>query len=114
MLSEKELAFLSYWEANRTQQNNFVSKLLRGLPMAFMFGMPIILFILAVYTWLPVWYTKISDTTSGTFVTIVIAVFIAIIFFSYFRMHFKWEMNEQLYLELKHKQKKYNAANQIK
>lgn len=82
--------------------------------MAFMFGMPIILFILAVYIWLPVWYTKISGTTPGTFVTILIAVFIAIIFFSYFRMHFKWEMNEQLYLELKHKQKKYNAANQIK
>jgi len=28
------------------------------------------------------------------------------LFFSYFRMQYKWEMNEQLYQELKSKQKK--------
>jgi amino acid permease len=110
MLTAKELEFIKYWEAHRTEQNSFVSKLLRGFPMALMFGLPIILFILAVYIWFPAWYTKISDTTSGSFITIVIAVSIAIIFFAYFRMHFKWEMNEQLYMELKHKQKKQDAA----
>lgn len=110
MLTAKELEFIKYWEAHRTSQNSFQSKLLRGFPMALMFGLPIILFILAVYIWFPAWYTKISATTSGSFITIVIAVFIAIIFFSYFRMHFKWEMNEQLYLELKQKQKRQDAA----
>lgn len=110
MLTAKELEFIKYWEAHRTLQNSFQSKLLRGFPMALMFGLPIILFILAVYIWFPAWYTKISATTSGSFITIVIAVFIAIIFFSYFRMHFKWEMNEQLYLELKQKQKRQDAA----
>ena len=110
MLTEKELEFIEYWEAHRTEQNSFVSKLMRGFPMALMFGLPIILFILSVYIWLPAWYTKISATSSGSFITIVIAVFIAIIFFSYFRMHFKWEMNDQLYKELKQKQKKQDAA----
>ena len=110
MLSEKELTFLDYWESNRTALSSFKSKLLKGMPMALLFGLPIILFILMVYIWFPAWYTKISATTSGSFITVIIAVFIAIIFFSYFRMHFKWEMNEQLYQELKHKQKKENAA----
>ena len=112
MLTAREQEFILYWETHRDEQNRFLSKLSRGFPMALMFGLPIILFILAVYIWFPDWYTKISSTTSGSFVTIVIAVFICIVFFSYFRMHFKWEMNEQLYLELKQKQKRNEAANQ--
>jgi uncharacterized BrkB/YihY/UPF0761 family membrane protein len=112
MLSEKERSFIKYWETYRIPHSTFISKLLRGLPMAFMFGLPIILFILSVYIYFPAWYTKISNTSSGTFVTIIIAVLLAIFFFSYFRMHFKWEMNEQLYRELLYKQKKTQAANQ--
>lgn len=106
MLSDKELEFIQYWEANRLPQSTFLSKLSRGLPMAIIFGAPIICSVIAVYFFFPDWYTKISDTTPGTFITAVIAVIIAILFFSYFRMHFKWEMNEQAYLELKYKQKK--------
>ncbi len=71
--------------------------------MAIIFGLPIILSVLVVYLFFPEWYMKISNTTSGTFVVIVVAVILAILFFSFFRMHFKWEMNEQLYLELKHR-----------
>ncbi len=112
MLTAKETEFMLYWEAHREDHSRFVSKLLRGLPMAIMFGLPIILFILSVYLWFPDWYTKISATTSGSFMTIVVAVLICIIFFSYFRMHFKWEMNEQLYLELKQKQRRQQAAKQ--
>ena len=112
MLSEKERSFIKYWETCRIPHSTFMSKLLRGLPMAFMFGLPIILFILSVYIYFPAWYTKISNTSAGTFVTIIIAVVLAIFFFSYFRMHFKWEMNEQLYRELLYKQKKTQAADQ--
>ncbi len=110
MLTEREIAFIEYWKTHREPHNTFGSKLVRGLPMAIMFGLPIILFILAVYIYFPDWYAKLSNTTSGSFVTIVVAVIIAILFFSYFRMHFKWEMNEQLYKELIHKQKKSEAA----
>ncbi|MEO5945160.1 MAG: hypothetical protein ABIP30_09785 [Ferruginibacter sp.] len=106
MLSDKELEFLQYWEQNRIPQSTFSSKLSRGLPMATIFGLPILFSVMVVYFFFPDWYTKISDTSSGTFIMVVIAVMIAILFFSYFRMHFKWEMNEQAYLELKYKQKK--------
>ena len=104
MISEKETGFMRYWERNREIENTFISKLTRGFPMALLFGLPIILTVVVVRLFFPDWYMKISDTTSGTFVVIVVAVAIAVLFFSYFRMHFKWEMNEQLYLELKHMQ----------
>ena len=65
---------------------------------------------MVVYLFFPDWYTKISGTTPWTFIVVLIAVIIAILFFSYFRMHFKWEMNEQAYLELKYKQEHSDAA----
>ncbi len=104
MLSEKQLQFLSYWESARERESQAGRKLTGGLPMAIIFGLPIILLVVVVYLFFPDWYMKISATTSGTFIVIVIAVLIAILFFSYSRMHFKWEMNEQLYRELKSKQ----------
>lgn len=110
MLSEKEHEFLEYWEQNRDAQGEFFSKLLRGLPMAILFGLPILLSVLAVYLFFPEWYTKISKTTAGTFDVVIIAVLIAIFFFSFVRMHFKWEMNEQAYNEIKHKLGSYDAA----
>lgn len=101
MFSEKELEFIKHWEAVREQESHFSSKLLRGLPVATLFGLPIIVSLIAVYFLSPDWYTKISQAASGVLTTLVIAVLITILFFSYFRMHFKWEMNEQLYMELK-------------
>lgn len=104
MLSEKDKQFMQYWEKERLKQSTFLSKILRGLPMAFIFCLPILLFIFSVYLFFPEWYMRISQTSQGTFITVVIAVFICILFFSYFRMHYKWEMNEQLYDELKSKE----------
>ena len=111
MLSAEETAFIKYWEHNREPHSTFTSKLLRGLPMASLFGLPILLSVIVVYLFFPEWYTKISETTPGTFMVVLIAVVIAILFFSYFRMHFKWEMNEQAYRELVYKSGKKDAAN---
>lgn len=77
--------------------------------MAALFSVPILLFIAAVYFFFPEWYTKVSSRLPGSVTTIVLAVIICMLFFSYFRMQFKWEMNEQLYRELKHKEHKLNS-----
>lgn len=106
MLSEKDKKFMSYWEEDRERQSKFFAKLTAGLPMAIIFCVPILLFIASVYFFLPEWYTKVSNNMRGSLVTIVIAVFICVLFFAYFRMQFKWEFNEQLYKELKQKSKK--------
>ncbi len=99
---------MKHWEMVRETEGLFLSKLTRGLPMAILFGLPIILSLVAVYYLSPEWYTKVSPAASGVFGTLITAVFMIILFFSYFRMHFKWEMNEQLYLELKSREQKTN------
>ena len=106
MLTDKELEFIKYWEENRILESSFSTKMVRGFPMAALFGLSILVFIVMVYFLFPNWFTKISNTSPGTFVVTVIAVLIAIFFFSYYRMQFKWEMNEQTYKELIHRQQK--------
>jgi hypothetical protein len=112
MLSEKEVIFLRHWESVREKESSFASKLTRGLPVAFLFGLPILTSVVLVYFLSPEWYTKISQAAAGSTGVILISIFIFILFFSYFRMHFKWEMNEQLYLELKSREKRTEAANE--
>jgi glucan phosphoethanolaminetransferase (alkaline phosphatase superfamily) len=106
MITEKEKQFIVYWEAERENRAKFSNKIISGLPMAFLFGLPIILSIAVVYLFFPEWYTKVSNMPKGILPTIFLAVILCILFFSYFRMQYKWEMNEQLYQELKAKQKK--------
>ena len=106
MVSEKEKEFICYWEKVRIERSKMSNKITSGLPMAAMFGLPIILSLIVVRIFFPDWYAKMSSITSGMFMAVVIAVVIAVVFYGYFRMHFKWEMNEQLYKELKIKEKK--------
>lgn len=103
MNREKELQFMAYWENSRESESAFSSKLLRGMPMAILFTAPILLSVAAVYIYSPDWYAKISAQVAGSIPVTMIALVITMLFISYFRMHFKWEQNEQLYLELKHK-----------
>jgi MFS superfamily sulfate permease-like transporter len=108
MLSEKDKDFIIYWEKEKERRNTFAAKLTDGLPMAALFAVPILLFITIVYLFFPEWYTKVSSRLPGSVAIIVVAVIICILFFSYFRMQYKWEMNEQLYRELKQKASKTN------
>jgi preprotein translocase subunit SecY len=104
MLSEKDKEFLIYWEKVRDARKSFTVKLTSGLPMAALFSVPILLFMAVIYFFFPEWYTKVSNSMQGsTALVIVIAVIICMFFFSFFRMQYKWEMNEQLYQELKSK-----------
>ena len=100
MLTEREKKFIQQWESEREKLNTVSGKMLSGLPVAMLFSLPIILSVLVIYLFSPEWYTKISNTAPGTFITVIIAVLLCIVFFSYFRMHFKWETNEQLYKEI--------------
>jgi len=109
MLSEKDKKFMSYWEEVRDNRKSFSVKLTSGLPMAALFSVPILLFIAVIYLFFPEWYTKVSARMPGSVSTIVVAVIICMFFFSYFRMQYKWEMNEQLYQELINKKNKENS-----
>jgi len=106
MLTEKEEKFITYWESVRVDYNHWKSKLIRGLPMAIVFTFPVLFSVSAVYFFSPEWYTKIAQSVNVSIFPILIALLICVLFFAAFRMHFKWEMNEQLYEELKIKKKK--------
>ncbi len=110
MLTEEEENFYAYWEQNRLAFSTTKSKLLRGLPYASLFGLPIILFIGLVYIRFPDWYLKISKTSPESYLVVFIAIIIFIIVYAYIRMHFKWEMNEQAYKEMKQIKNKQEAA----
>ena len=105
MLTEKEKKFIEYWEKNREAESAIASKLVKGFPMAILFSLPIILFVLVVKIFLPEWYYKISQTSPGMFFTVILAVLVIAVFYSVFRMHFKWEHNEEVYQKLKQKNK---------
>ncbi|MBP6025574.1 hypothetical protein [Ferruginibacter sp.] len=126
MLTEKDMQFITRWERVREQESAFKHKFLSGLPMAFLFGLPVLILFAVVRIFFPSWFTtathkstdivvpglteKFMKLSSGDVAMAFIAVVIVILFFSYFRMNYKWEMNEQLYKELKSKEKKMPGA----
>lgn len=126
MLSEKEEVFLRRWEAVREAEGTFKHKLLSGLPMASLFALPILLFFVIVKIFFPSWFTTAThkqtevvvpeltqqhmSLSAGNVIMAFIAVLLVVLFFSYFRMHYKWENNEQLYKELKSIEKKQKDA----
>ena len=80
--------------------------------MAMLFGLPILASVVVVYFLSPEWYTKVSRSITQVTVTVIIAVILFMLFFSFTRMHFKWEMNEQLYQELKQNARRKMQRNQ--
>ena len=103
MLSEKENKFLDYWESSREHESDIRVQIMKGLPMAMLFSLPIILSVVVVRLYFPEWYAKLSKTSPGMFITAIIAVLLIAFFYAWFRMRIRWENNEQLYQELKQK-----------
>jgi pilus assembly protein TadC len=98
MLSAEEKEFMLWWEQNRNKEKKLLSQLTIGLPLGLAFGFPILLSVM-----FRGWY-KNMPYVSGTQLTIIlIAVLLVVVFYGIFKMRFKWEMNEQRYLELQQK-----------
>jgi len=112
MLSEKEKQFMRQWEEDREGLRTVAGKIMRGLPMALLFSLPVILLVIIIYFFFPEWYTKISMISGGTAIAVMISVFGSTLFFAYFRMQYKCEVNEQHYRELSEKEKKSITSNQ--
>lgn len=126
MLSEKDKAFIKRWETERETASTFKHKLLAGLPMALLFALPILVFFAVVKIFFPSWFAtathrstevvvpemtqQFMTLSAGNVIMAFIAVMAVAVFFSYFRMHYNWENNEQLYKELKSREKKQADA----
>lgn len=110
MLTPEEEKFLEYWKHNREQEKNPYRQVLTGLPAGLTFAVAL----LAIFA--TGWYERAHmEAYSGSSPYIFIgAILLIILFIAIFARKHKWEMNEQRYIELTHKQNKetgeqYNA-----
>ena len=97
MLSDHEEAFIAYWAANRDKQKRTFRQFLLGIPLALMFVIPISL------NFFSGWYkraTMIRDTPDFNPGVLLLALIIIVVFIAIFSRKFKWEQNEQRYIEL--------------
>jgi glycopeptide antibiotics resistance protein len=103
MLSKDEEAFLSYWKANREKQKRIFRQFLLGIPMALLFVVPITI------NFFSGWYKRaamISNTADFNPGVLLLALVLIVVFIAIFSRKFKWEQNEQRYIELLAKKEK--------
>lgn len=101
MLTEEEEKFLIYWEKNREKKTTLLSQLSLGLPLGLLIGAGILL------NYVSGWYTRATmvANSQSTPLVLILAIILITIFCSVFYKRFKWDMNEQRYLELSYKKK---------
>ena len=105
MLTREEESFIVYWEKNREKEKKIFWKFLYGSPWGLVFALPILIAVI-----FHDWYKNMVYISPSLITLIIIAVLAIAIFYTLFSMQFKWDRNEQIYEELKFKQKKEDAA----
>ena len=105
MITENEKEFLDWWEKNREAESKFSHKLLYGSPWGLIFALPVLLAVI-----FNDWYKNMIPISPTQVILISIVVLAIAIFYALFKMQVKWESNDQLYKELKLKEKKSDAA----
>jgi di/tricarboxylate transporter len=101
MLTDKEIAFIAYWEKNRNQQQKSFVQYLKGFYRGLAVGVGII--VLVALGW-DERATMVANSKMSTLVFMVALLCIAI-FMAWLYQNFQWEMKEQQYLELLAKKK---------
>ncbi len=107
MLTEEEEAFIEYWEANRERQKKTFRQFLLGIPVALLFVIPI------AVNFFSGWYkraTMMANTSSFNPGVLLLALLLIAVFIALFSRKFRWDQNEQRYLELLAKKKKQSSG----
>ena len=105
MLTKDEKLFLAYWEKNRDKEKKVLRQLAYGSPWGLVFALPVLIAVI-----FNDWYKNMIPISKSQIILILITVIGIAVFYSIFRMKFKWEHNEQIYKELKFKEKKEDAV----
>lgn len=97
MLSEKEKAFIEYWEENRIKEKSVLKQFFPGLPIGLAIGVAILLVVESG------WYERANmvENAESNPIVLFIAVAAIVAFSGFFYKKFRWEINEQAYTELK-------------
>ncbi len=96
MLNSNDEAFLLYWAKNREQERTSIRPFLVGLSAGFALG---VCLILSLYTG---WYERANMQANSRMSSLVfLAAIMGVSFFMAFLYRkFRWEMQEQRYMEL--------------
>ncbi len=105
MLTKEEKDFVTYWESHREKENTFVNKMIYGGPWGLIFALPILVAVI-----FHDWYKRMIPISKTQLVLIGICVVGIAFFYAYFRQQVRWENNEQLYQELKLKEKRSEVS----
>ena len=106
MLTKDEKLFIEYWEKNRDREKRFFRQLSYGSPWGLVFALPVLLAVI-----FHDWYKNMIPISRTEIILIIITVLGIAVFYSVFKMKFRWDNNEQVYKELKFKEEKNDAAN---
>ena len=104
MLTEEEIRFVEYWEANRLRRKRFFKQLAVGLPAG-------ALLVIAIFvSFLSGWHrqaemeirsqSQSQPDYSSIILVLVVAAILIVVFTAVFSARHKWDMNEQRYREL--------------
>lgn len=98
--------FLEYWTSNRIKQKKNTKQFILGLTAGLAIGFSLFIFIFSG------WYQRATMVANSKLNPTLFAVIIIVIsvFMAYFYRHFKWEQQEQQYLELLAKKKKTDKS----
>jgi hypothetical protein len=97
MLNKEEEAFILYWKENRIKQKRVFRQFLLGIPLALLFVVPIVL------NFFSGWYKRaamMSSTSEFNPGVLLLALILIVVFVAIFSRKFRWEQNEQRYIEL--------------
>lgn len=102
MLTANEKSFVDYWNKNRLKEKSPLRMLFPGLPIGLAIGAAIVLLLDSGF------YERADMVAMGQSspYVILLSIILITIFTSIFYKRFRWEMNEQRFLELKDKEKK--------
>lgn len=103
MLTDHEKRFMQYWEANREKEGKLGRQILIGIPFGLLFAIPILLILFSGRVWF-----KRADMAAVSHLNpalMVSAIMIITVFVAVFYKRHQWDMREQLYQELKGKEK---------
>ncbi|HTE07241.1 MAG TPA: hypothetical protein VK628_00675 [Flavitalea sp.] len=103
MLNEKERLFVEYWKTHRDKEKRVGYQLITGLPIGLLFALPVMLLLFSGRFW----YKRAdmeANSSLNPIVLILAVLFIATFVALFYKRH-QWDMRDQQYNELVHKDK---------
>ena len=102
MLTKDEKIFIEYWEIQRALPKKNMKQFLKGLSSGLLIGIGIVSLIMIG------WYQRANMELNSKLSPFILftALIVIALFTGFFYQNYRWEMNEQHYLELLAKKKK--------